>query len=385
MLCGVKSICLICHAYLVVTVEERRRESGESKLIELLRKASSGMPIAIFGDTGAGKTTFCKTVTLEALRQEDFGVVYIDTEGNAVDLLHLKKVAERGRGLATVIGGRLSYYAVTSNDDLCKLFKKLRVQLAKSGNEPALQKSNLVLIVDSVSMPAFVDFAMSRRYDERMIAVIEQTRAIAELKKFIERFFQVRGEKSTLIPIVVLHPVSRATVTRELQQLARKLAEAAVAEQPARAPAKPVRVNIEDIPEEIQLQYWRPVGGKSLHMLKEIWLARKEISGTISLLEEKGLLTGDEVSFIVDKLKKLLEAVKETEPQHKEAERILRDIRSLTVTKFSIYAARSRVYPPAERLVDMYMVDLGFRQQVIARVVAEIRSALEFRLDVLVE
>jgi len=301
-------------------------------------------------------------------------------------LQQLLRAAERGSTALMSIASRaiasgLSYHAVTSNEDLCTLLRKLRDQVKKS-QKLFKDHDNVILIIDSVSMPAFVDFAMSRRYDERMIAVLEQTRAIAELKKFVEAFMKAKGEKGKLIPIVVLHPVSRATVARELQQLARKLSEAAMAERSARAPAKPVQIRVEDIPEELQLQYWRPVGGKSLHMLKEIWLARREASGPIELLEKNKLLTDEEINYIRNKLSEILDRLAQDPNLRDTAETLKRELLMLNLTKFSIYASRSRIYPPSEKLVDMYLVDLVVKQQVICRVVAQVRSAVEFRLDV---
>jgi len=319
----------------------------KTRLIDFFEKVCEGEPIALFGKTGHGKTTLCKTLAYEALR-EGCHVIYVDTEGGAKDLADLAR--------EEIYEKYLSYYRVTTNDQLIKVLNKVKSKL----NE--LKTSRCVLIIDSVSMPALVQWARSRRYDERGVAVLEKINAVSHVKELAE------STKAEVIPVLVLHPVSDMTVSRELQQVARKLAELQGGE------GRRQRISIDQLPEEIILQYQRPTGGKSLHMIKEIWLVKKECSGVIENLNNQRLLDDDEVNFLYQKLKDVFkEEKKEVDTE---------SVKKLKMSKFRVYAWRSRIYPDVEPLIDFYVVDVLGQPVATYRILAEPRTVTKSRLRV---
>ena len=325
------------------------RMAPEQKLslIQFFEKVSEGEPVALFGKTGHGKTTLCKTLAYEALAS-DYYVVYIDTEGGAKDLEELTK--------EKVYEKILSYHRVTTNDQLIKVLNKVKSKI----NE----YRKVLLIIDSVSMPALVQWARSRRYDERGVAVLEKINAVSHVKELAE------SAKADVVPVLVLHPVSEMTVSRELQQVARKLAELQGSE------GRRQRISIDQLPEEIILQYQRPTGGKSLHMIKEIWLSKKECSGNLESLENQRLLSDDEVTFLLEKVKKLVER----ESEHvKELDQVKK---ALKLSKFRVYAWRSRIYPDVEPLIDFYVIDVLGQPVATYRILTEPRTVTRARLRV---
>lgn len=357
---------------------ERSSNEKTTTLISLVEQAGQRGIVAIFGKTGAGKTTFCKALTLEAARA-DYHVIYIDTEDNATDLSIYspeQKKSRTGVSPEDLLAEKISYYSVESNDELVSLLDKLRMRITK---QPPSRK--ILLIVDSIAMPSLVQWAESRRYDERGIAALEQIRAVARVKKFVKKL-STSGYTATAV--LVLHPVSDMTITRELQQVARKLAEqeAVAAEMSggSRSRRAVPRISIDSLPEEIILQHSRPSGGKSLHAIKEIWLSRKEASGTIELLENNKMLDPDEVDFIYKKLAEIFRAGRKSREGEESFSK--EDMKKLKMSKFRIYAWRSRLYPDIEPLVDMYIVDLLGEPVVLYRVLAQVRNISEFRLRV---
>jgi len=292
-------------------------------LAEFLFKVSQGEPIGIFGKTGHGKTTFCKVLTLDILLSSpDAKVYYIDTEGGARDLTEIVKRLEE---VERIPSRNFHYLRAMTNDQVIKYIAKIGKSVEGGGSH--------VIIIDSISMPCLIQWARSRKYDERIITMLELVNAISRLKEICER----NRERS--LPVLVLHPVSEIAISRELQRVAKKLSETA---------GLGKKVSVDSLPDEIVLQYQRPAGGKALHLIKELWLMNKECSGTLASLVEQDILGDEEEQYITERLSKVLrESARSSLSEH------MRDIK---LAKFRVRSSRSRVFPDMEPLVDIYVV-----------------------------
>ena len=333
-------------------------------MVKFVEKVADGHLVALFVQTRHGKTTFCRTLTYEALTKyrDKYFVVYVDTEGAASDIEMLQR--------NELFKDSVLYTRITTNDKLIKFLQKLKEEWKK--RPPA---SKILLIIDSISAPALAQWARSKRYDERGIVSLEKIDAVTRVVELVESVKQ-----ADVTPVIVLHPLSEMSVQRQLQQVARKIAEQLGID------LRRQKFTPDQLPEEIILQYQRPVGGKALHYIKEIWLSRLEASGTIEQLEQMKMLSDEEVNFILRKVKEYVESLKTStraEEEKEKAESLLNEAKKLKVAKFRIYAWGSRVYPSAEPLVDLYLLDLLDTHLTTYRILVSPRSVSQMRFKVL--
>jgi len=289
-------------------------------------------------------------------------VIYIDTEGGARDIATLTKEDPYSKYVL--------YKRLTTNDQLIRFLQRLKEELGKY----ASKREKVLLIIDSISAPALAQWARSKRYDERGIVSLEKIDAVTRVLELVDYYEKKEEKKIKLVPVLVLHPLSEMSVQRQLQQVARKLAELQGLD------TRRQKISVDDLPEEIRLMYQRPTGGKALHYIKEIWLSRLEASGTIEQLEAQRLLGDDEVNLL---LQKITGFVKSLSLDDETKARLLNEARKVHVTKFRIYAWGSRAYPPAEPLIDLYLLDMLDQHLTTYRILVTPRTSSKMRLRVL--
>jgi len=103
-------------------------------------------------------------------------------------------------------------------------------------------------------------------------------------------------------------------------------------------------------------------------------------------LEQMKMLSDEEVNFILRKVKEYIESLKTStraEEEKEKAESLLNEAKKLKVAKFRIYAWGSRVYPSAEPLVDLYLLDLLDTHLTTYRILVSPRSVSQMRFKVL--
>ncbi len=270
-----------------------REEEKEHRLTlyDFVREVVENKILAVFGDTRSGKTTFCTVVALECA-ESGGKVLYIDTEGNLPTRLEHDNV---------------EYVEVDTAQELQNLIERLVKTREDAPN---------LLIIDSLSMPVLREDATAVGFAERGMVQKRLIALVSELKKFCK--------KHNATTIVVMHPISTMTLTRILESVAKRLEQAS---------GKKRRVTIEELPEEIKLMYMKPVGGKALFDIKEIWLTYAEYRGKLQDLVNMGNVEPE----VVEKLRDLVDSL------------------DIPVTKTVLYASESRRFPKLEKLASIYI------------------------------
>lgn len=285
--------------------EEEQKQEGEKKktgtedltLYRFVRECVGNKILAIFGDTRTGKTTFCMSLAVECASLYKSHVIYIDTEGNIPSKLEHENI---------------EYVEVETAQELQDVIASIYRE--RKSNPPAL------LIVDSISMPVLREDARASGLAERGMVQRTLISLISDIKKLCKAL--------NMTAVVVMHPVSTMTLSRILESVVKRLEQNL-----QQSGGRKRRISIEELPEEIKLMYWKPVGGKALFDIKEIWLTHVAYRGKLSdLANSRGV-----EPEVLNKLEKVLPSL------------------DVPVTKTIVYASESRRFPKLEKLVSMYI------------------------------
>lgn len=281
--------------------------TGKAKpsLCAFVRGVVGNDVLAIFGETRTGKTTFCCTLALEAARRYKMPVIYVDTEGN-IPISFTTELIE--------------YHYFNSTSDI----RGLLHDVIKRKEKPKL------FIIDSIITPVLSDLSRMTMF-ERGRVQLELISLVGDLKRFARR------ARATVV--VVLHPISRLTLSRRLEGVARKLSQQMQQQGMMRRRQQQV-MTPEELPDEIKMMYDAPVGGKALFLTKEIWMTHVDFTGyTRNLISSRDI----------------------TEDMWRKLNAMGVSFDS-TITKCMIYAHESRVYAKLEKLVSMY-ITTGKREE----------------------